>query len=156
VALRDRVPGVRVAVVGVGPDRDALVARAEALGVDGTVTFAGPSPDAADELAAADVVAMCSLWESGPLAVAEALLLGRPVVATPVGFVPELVEDGVSGRIVPVGDADALAAALAEVLGDPAVAGRLGAAGRLVAEEALGADRLAGEVAHVYDEVTRT
>ena len=154
--LRERVPGVRVAIVGEGPDRAALAALADELGVTGTVVLAGPSPDAADELAAADAVAMCSLWESGPLVVAEALQLGRPVVATPVGFVPELIEDGVSGRVVPVGDAGALAGALADMLADPAGASRLAAAGRLVAEEALGADRLAGEVARVYDEVTRT
>ena len=58
---------------------------------------------------AADVVAVPSVWESGPLVVAEAMELGRPVVATPVGFVPELVTDGETGRLVGPGDAGALA-----------------------------------------------
>ena len=74
--------------------------------------LAGPSADAAAALAAADVVAVPSVWESGPLVVAEAMELGRPVVTTPVGFAPELVDDGVTGRIVPVGDAAALAEAV--------------------------------------------
>jgi glycosyltransferase involved in cell wall biosynthesis len=126
------------------------------LGLEDVVVLAGPSPEAADELAAADVVAVPSLWESGPLVVAEALALGRPVVSTPVGFVPELIDDGESGRIVPVGDAEALASALGDVLCDPAAAEALGAAGRVAVDQRLGADRLVGAVADVYDEVTRT
>jgi glycosyltransferase involved in cell wall biosynthesis len=153
VPLRERVPGVRIAVVGEGPDQAALTDLAKELGVDDTVVLAGPSPDAADEQAAADVVAMCSLWESGPLVVAEALQLRRPVVATPVGFVPELIEDGVSGRIVPVGDAAALAAALGDVLADPAGAAALAAAGARSVDALLGADTLVGDVERTYDEV---
>ena len=65
----------------------------------------GPERQRSDELAVADVVAIPSVWESGPLVLAEALELGRPVVATPVGLVPEVVREGESGRIVPVGDA---------------------------------------------------
>lgn len=155
-ALRARVPDVRVVVVGEGPDHAALTALATELGVADTVLLAGPSPDAADELAAADVVAMCSRWESGPLAVAEALALGRPVVATPVGFVPELIDDGVSGRIVPVGDPPALAGALGDVLADPEGAARMAEAGRRAVGEALGPDRLVGDVVKVYETVTST
>ncbi len=122
----------------------------------GTVTFAGASPEAADELAAADVVAMCSLWESGPLVVAEALALGRPVVATPVGFVPEVIDDGVGGRIVPVGDPAALAAALGDVLADPVAAAGMAEAGRRAAAAVLAPDRLVGDVVKVYEDVTST
>lgn len=156
VTLRERMPDARVVVVGEGPDRAALTALAGDLGVTGAVLLAGPSPDAADELAAADVVAMCSLWESGPLVVAEALALGRPVVATPVGFVGELIDDGVSGRIVPVGDPSALAAALGDMLADPAGAARMAEAGRRAVGEALGPDRLVGDVVKVYETVTST
>ncbi|HLM65759.1 MAG TPA: glycosyltransferase family 4 protein [Acidimicrobiales bacterium] len=153
--LRERVPGVRVVVVGEGPDRAPLTDLIAELSLEDTVLLAGASDDAADELAAADVVAMCSLWESGPLVVAEALALGRPVVATPVGFVPELIEDGVSGRLVPVGDAFGLARALGDALADDrATAARMAAAGRASVQGVLGADRLVGDVAHVYDEVT--
>jgi glycosyltransferase involved in cell wall biosynthesis len=154
--LRDRVPGVRVVVVGEGPERAALAALTAELGLGETVSLAGQSPEAADELAAADVVAVSSRWESGPLVVAEALALGRPVVSTPVGFVPELIDDGVSGRIVPVGDPRALADALGDVLADPAGAARMAAAGRAVTAEVLGPDRLVGDVVKVYETVTTT
>jgi glycosyltransferase involved in cell wall biosynthesis len=152
--LRHGVPGVRFVVVGEGPDRAALAALVAELGLEGIVTLAGQSPEAADELAAADVVAMCSLWESGPLVVAEALALGRPVVATPVGFVPEVIDDGVSGRIVPVGDPAALAEALGDVLADPVGAARMAEAGRRAAAEVLGPDRLVGDVVTMYETVT--
>jgi glycosyltransferase involved in cell wall biosynthesis len=151
--LRSTRPELVVVVVGEGPDEAALQGLIGELDLDGTVRLIGPRPQAADEIAAADALVVSSLWESGPLVVAEALELGRPVVSTPVGFVPELIEDGTSGRLVPVGDAVALAKALGEVLADPAAAAAMGAAGQQAVRRELGAQRLAAEVAAVYDEV---
>ncbi len=148
--LRRRVPGVLVAVVGEGPLEATLRASISRAGLGDTVVLAGPSPHAVDELGAADVVAVPSRWESGPLVVAEAMQLGRPVVATPVGFVPDLIEDGRTGRIVPVGDAGALAAALAELLDRPEEAARIGAAGRARVADRLDPRRLVAAVADVY------
>jgi glycosyltransferase involved in cell wall biosynthesis len=118
--LRRRVAGLRWAVVGAGPLQGDLEAEVRRLGLDDVVVLTGARPSAADELAAADVVAVTSRWESGPLVVLEALALGRPVVATAVGLVPDVVGTG-DGRIVPVGDPAAMAAALSDVLagGDP-------------------------------------
>jgi glycosyltransferase involved in cell wall biosynthesis len=153
VLLRALVPDVRVLIVGEGPLEGALRAHIERRGVSDAVTLAGPSANAADEIAAADVVAITSIWESGPLVAAEALELARPVVSTPVGFVPELIEDGRTGRLVPTGDPVALASALADVLGDPVTAAVMGSAGRERARELLGARALVVAVAAVYDEV---
>lgn len=153
--LRDLVPGVCVAVVGAGPDEQALRGRIARLGLAGTVLLAGASPNAPDELAAADTVVCSSVWESGPLAVAEALALGRPVVSTPVGFVPELVVDGWSGRLVPVGSADALADAVAAVLTEPETAAGYGEHGRARVTDVLGPDRLVAAVEAVYRQVLR-
>lgn len=153
--LRSALPDLTVAVVGEGPDEAALRALVDELGLDGTVRLVGPRPQAADEIAAADAVVVSSLWESGPLVVAEALELGRPVVSTPVGFVPDLIDDGTSGRLVPVGDPTALAKALGEVLAEPEAAAALGAAGQQSVRQRLGAQRLVAEVAAVYDEVRR-
>ena len=103
---------VRVVIAGEGPLEGELRARLAALDLEGVVALVGQRPDAVDLLAAADVVVVTSSWESGPLVLAEAMTLGRPVVATPVGFAADLIDDGVTGWLVPVGDAAALADAL--------------------------------------------
>lgn len=127
-------PAVHVAIVGDGPERRALAARTRSLHLDGRVAFLGARDDAADFQAAADVVVQCSIWEGYGLAVSEALALARPVVATAVGPVPELVVDGRTGRLVPPSDPGALAAAIADLLADPEGARELGRAGaKLVA-----------------------
>ena len=120
--LRTSGIDLRVAIVGEGPLAGELTDQIRARGLEGTVLLAGPSDNAPDELAAADVVVIPSVWESGPLVLAESLVLSRPVVATPVGLVPEVIREGVSGRIVPIGDARALAAAVAALLADPVAA----------------------------------
>jgi glycosyltransferase involved in cell wall biosynthesis len=128
--LAARVPDVAVVLVGEGPLEDELRRRITTEGLADRVRLVGPTDDAGAALVAADVVAVPSVWESGPLVVAEAMALGRPVVATPVGFVPELIVDGQTGRLAPVGDAEALAGALGDVLLAPERAAALGAAGR--------------------------
>lgn len=148
--VRSAVPEVRAVVVGTGPDEAALWALLAELGLDDTVLLTGQSPNAADEMAAGDVVVVSSLWESGPLVVVEAMELGRPVVSTPVGFVPQLVDDGATGRLVPVGDASALGDAIAAVLQDPAQAEALGRAGQEAVRTRFDRQRLVTEIADVY------
>lgn len=106
-------------VIGEGAQQAELEATITQRGLDGRVVLAGPRHPATNELAAADVVVVPSLWESGPLVVLEALDLARPVVSTAVGLAPDVVEPGVSGHLVRPGDSAALAAAVTEVLGDP-------------------------------------
>jgi len=149
--LRSEVPDVRLAIVGEGPLLASLQANIERLGLGAAVVLAGPSPNAADEMAVADVVAVSSRWESGPLVVAEAMLLGRPVVATAVGWVPQLVLTGRTGRMVPPGDADALATALAATLHDPAGAASMAEDGRARVLSHLGVDALVDGVEAVYN-----
>jgi glycosyltransferase involved in cell wall biosynthesis len=153
--LRTTVPDVQVLIVGEGPERHDLEGEIAEAGLDQLVRLAGPVANSGDVLAAADVLAVPSAWESGPLVVAEAMALGRPVVATPVGFVPDLIDDGRTGRIVPIGDPPALAEALAAVLQDPVAAEALGAAGRRRVAEVLDPDRLVAEVEAVYRSVLR-
>lgn len=99
-------------VVGDGPVRDALERAADAAALSSRVRFAGFQGDVAPFLAAADALVMPSYREGMPMALIEAVVTGVPVVASAVGGVPELVADGVNGRLVPPGDAGALAAAL--------------------------------------------
>ena len=146
---------MRVVIAGEGPLEGDLQARLAALHLEGVVSLVGARPDAVDLLAAADVVVVASSWESGPLVLAEAMTLGRPVVTTPVGFATDLVDDGVTGRLVPVGDAAALAGALTAVLSDPGSAARMGAAGAGRVAAVLDRDNLVDEVAAVYHQVLR-
>jgi glycosyltransferase involved in cell wall biosynthesis len=117
--LRDDVVAV---VVGTGPSYDELVRRAHGLGVAPRVRWLGYRDDATEIVAAADVFVLTSVWEACSLAAQEAIALGVPVVSTEVGGMPELVTDRVSGRLVPSGDADAIARAVAEILGAPELA----------------------------------
>ncbi|MCU1486469.1 MAG: glycosyl transferase, group 1 [Actinomycetia bacterium] len=151
--LRHDVPGVRLLVVGEGPEGPAMRSRATSLGLDDVVTFAGRVHSAADELAAADVVVISSRWESGPLVLFEALQLGKPVVTTAVGAAPDVVTDRVSGRLVPPGDAEAFAAAVAEVLADPVAAAAMGEAGRVAVSGPGGPEAMVSATEAVYREV---
>ena len=139
--------------MGEGPLASELTALIHRKGLDATVALVGPSDNAPDELAVADVVAIPSVWESGPLVLAEALVLGRPVVATPVGLVPEVVREGESGRIVPVGDARALAAAISDLLADPAGAAAMAEAGRRAVGAGVGAEALVEATEALYREL---
>jgi glycosyltransferase involved in cell wall biosynthesis len=147
---------VRVAIVGEGPLAGELMAQIHAEGLDGRVLLAGPSDNAPDELAAADIVVIPSVWESGPLVLAEALLLCRPVVATPVGLVPEVIREGESGRIVPVGDARAMAAAVTALLQDPVAAARMAETGRAAVDEVWGAAALVEATEELYRDLRRS
>ncbi|HEY7875209.1 MAG TPA: glycosyltransferase family 4 protein [Actinomycetota bacterium] len=106
-----------LAIVGEGPLRAELESLAAGV-APGRVRLLGWRDDVADFVAAADAFCLSSVWEGVPLAAQEAILLGTPVVATRVGGMPELVADGESGRLVPGGDADALALSLDEVVSD--------------------------------------
>jgi glycosyltransferase involved in cell wall biosynthesis len=152
-SVREAVPTARFVVVGDGPQRAELEAEAASLGLGDALRFAGHRKNAANELQAADVVALSSLWEGSPLVVVEALRLGRPLVATAVGAVPAVVDDGVTGRLVPSRDPDALAAAIVELLRAPELARQLGQAGRELVERAFDPARLTAEVAEVYRRV---
>jgi glycosyltransferase involved in cell wall biosynthesis len=126
------LPGTPFAalVVGDGPDRAEVEAEVRAAGLDGAVELAGERRDVPELLADADVLVLASRSEGAPLSILEAMAAGLPVVASAVGGVPELVDDGTTGLLVPPGDPAALADALRRVLTDPALRARMGAAGR--------------------------
>ncbi|MDA0563800.1 glycosyltransferase family 4 protein [Streptomonospora sp. S1-112] len=158
-AARAALPRLRVVVVGPdGPSDYARHVRAEArrLGLADTVVFAGPHPPdtMARVLARADAVVAPSLTEGFGLAVAEAMGLGRPVVAAAVGGLADMVTDGRDGLLVPPGDVGALAAALVRLAGDPDLAARLGAAARRTVLRRYTVVRMAAQTAAVYDRLT--
>jgi len=113
---------VVVAIAGDGPQRAALASLIEERGVD--VRLLGDRSDIADLLQVADVVAMPSRWEGWPLAAGEVLAAGRPLVASAVGGLPELVGD--AAKLVPPEDETALAAAIMRFLDNAELAGEYG------------------------------
>jgi glycosyltransferase involved in cell wall biosynthesis len=128
--LRRELPDLRVLIAGSGDQRDELDRLAGELGAGDAVTLLGIRSDVPDLLAAADVAALSSDYEGSPLAVMEYMDAALPVVATRVGGVPDLIEDGVNGLLVPPRDPSALAAALGRVLRDRAAAAEMGRRGR--------------------------
>lgn len=139
----------RLVIVGDGPIRHDLEQKIAQLGVSDTVSM--PGSVGQDELpsyfAAADVFCMASFAEGIPVVLMEAMATGLPVVATWIAGIPELVEDGSTGLLVPPGRADLLAAALVSLSEDPELRSRLGIAGRAKIEQDFDAQRCGAEVA---------
>lgn len=123
-------PDTQFLVVGDGPLRQELEKLAAALGISARVRFTGYYPEIADIYAVTDIVCLPSLMEGMGLVLIEAMAFGRPVVASRVGGIPEVVEDKVTGLLVPPADADRLADALLTLLQDPSQAALLGKNGR--------------------------
>jgi glycosyltransferase involved in cell wall biosynthesis len=146
-------PDVRVALVGEDVEfQGAFRAELEAA-ADGRAIFTGYRADARAIIAAADIFVLPSWIEGQPLVVLEAMAEARPIVATAVGGIPELVEDGISGVLVPARNAPALAAALADLLTDAPRARALGVAARRRAEERFSIASSAARVLAVYAEI---
>lgn len=121
---------IRLTVLGDGPLRSELEGDVRRLGLDGAVELPGEVDDVRARLAAFDVFALSSRSEGLPISLLEASAAGLPVVASRVGGVPEVVDDGVSGFLVPAGDAGALAERLDALCDDVELRARLGRAGR--------------------------
>ena len=125
-----RFADVRVMLYGEGPEEERLRSAARRLGVSRLVVFAGVTEEVAQGIASSSALVLPSLWEGFPNAVLEAMACARPVVATRLPGMAELIQDGRTGLLVPPGDAGALAAALIRVLADPREAAAMGRRGR--------------------------
>lgn len=147
-ALRGSQPSLRWVVAGDGPERTALEQRARDLGVHDTVRFLGHVDAVAPLLADATIVVSASASEGLGSTLIDAMALGKPIVATAVGGVPELLSPD-AGLLVPPHDPAALTAAIAKVLADPDQAAALGRRARHAAAR-YGIDRMAERTAEVY------
>ncbi|MDQ2949413.1 MAG: glycosyltransferase [Acidobacteriota bacterium] len=129
-----RNPHCKLLLAGDGDLRKDIELQGRRLGIDSQIRFLGRRSDVAEILSAADVFVLASLWEGNPLSVMEAMASGLPVIATTVGAVPELVENGVHGWLVPPGDSPALTEAMLRMI-DPEKRRRMGGAAALRAKE---------------------
>lgn len=144
--LLSRYPTAKLVIVGEGPDRASLEALAQQLQIAPNVVFAGAQNDVAPFYLLADVIAIPSHSEPFGIVAIEAMASGRPVVASKVGGLADTVLDGQTGRLVPPGNAPAMAEALAWVLQSPEHVHRLGAAGQARAVNDYSEDRLASSL----------
>ncbi|MBN2432594.1 MAG: glycosyltransferase family 4 protein [Acidobacteria bacterium] len=150
-AVRARVPAARLLVAGDGPLRARLEQQAVDLSLTGSVIFLGQVADIRDVLASLDVLVLPSRKEGLGVSILEGMAMGVPVVASAVGGIPDAVRDGVNGFLVPPEEPAALAERLADVLTDPALAGRFGRAGR----EIVCAEFTVEQMGRRYEELYR-
>jgi glycosyltransferase involved in cell wall biosynthesis len=143
----------RVVMLGSGPLHDDVIRRARDLGLAGALECPGPVEGTGPWMASADALVLTSRSEGTPIAILEAQVLGKTVVATSVGGVPDLVRDGVDGLLVPPGDVLAMGAAIDRVASDAALRERLGAAAATRSRALYDGARLCRETAELYESV---
>jgi N-acetyl-alpha-D-glucosaminyl L-malate synthase BshA len=148
--LATRGKEANLTLVGDGPDQGACRLLARELGIAERVRFLGERDALPELLAPANVFVLTSSEESFGLSALEAMSCGTPVVATRVGGVGEVVDDGSSGLLSPPEDLEGFAANLALVLFDPARAERMGRAARRTAEERFARDKVVGRYENLY------
>jgi glycosyltransferase involved in cell wall biosynthesis len=148
--LRPRVPDLHVDIVGDGPERARLEERARTRGVADAITFWGHQEDVGERLSAADLFVLPSRSEAFPNALLEAMASGLPAVATRVGGMQELVDDGRTGCLVPPDDPAALAEALGHLMAHGELAVRLGANAREQVRQRYSFDRMIGAFEALY------
>lgn len=148
--LRERHGDACLCLVGDGPERERLERRAHELGIMRHCLFLGYQSDVAPFYAAFDVLLLPSANEGTPVSAIEALAAGRPVVATRVGGVPDVVRDGEDGFLVEPGDLEALAERLALLAAEPERRRQMGDRGRRRVLARYGVERLVDDVDRLY------
>jgi glycosyltransferase involved in cell wall biosynthesis len=152
IVLR-KIPAIQFVLVGEGPDRPRYMEGARQAGIADHVTWTGlvDDPLADGVYAAADIVCQASRWqEAFGWVIAEGMACCKPVVATRVGGIPEVVQDGVTGFLVPHANPQALADKLLVLLADPGLRQRMGCAGRAAVETRFNLKRTTAELISLY------
>jgi len=147
-------PGARLVLVGNGPERHKIERLVDQLDIRRNVQFTGYRSDVPNLLRCSDIVVLCSETESTPLTLLEGMSCGLPVVATDVGGIPEIVDDGVNGFLVPLKHPEAIAERILELNADPGLRKRLGDAARGTVMERYTVDKIVGQYTEVYEEIT--
>jgi glycosyltransferase involved in cell wall biosynthesis len=144
---------IHLVLVGDGELRDEIAALARRLGIGARTSLLGHREDSAQLAAAFDVAVLASLSEGLPNAVMEAMAAGAPVVATAVGGVPELIENGGTGFLVPPANSEALAERIEYALSQADRTGLIAMRGRQFIIERFGVERMVAAVERLYDEI---
>ncbi len=147
------LPAIRVLVVGSGPNELMLKAQATALGVADRITFAGHRDDVPHLLTASDLFVLPTLRDSLPTVIIEAMAAGTPVVASDVDGVAEMIEDGVTGLLVPPSNPSKLADACLRLLNQPNLSSSIAHAARRAADQRFDIDVHIRRVTEIYEEL---
>lgn len=148
-----RKTDARLVMVGDGSERTNAVHRASVLGVDGRCTFVGKQPRIVDYLCAADVLLLPSEQESFGLAALEAMACEVPVIASRVGGVPEVVDDGITGFLSSVGDVEKMASDAARLLTDEKLRREMGRRARESATSRYSTDKIIPQYIEFYQQI---
>ncbi len=154
--LKKHFPSVECIIIGDGGEQPALLGRIRELGLEHCVHLIGFRQDVPALLAILDVVVIPSFEEGIPQSLTQALAMERPVVASAVGGVPEVVQDGLSGLLVPPRDPEILAEKIASLLSDPIAAIRMGKIGRQVIHERFSMDHMLTQTELVYRQLIQS
>jgi len=146
------VPKAHLLIVGEGSQREALEAQVKALGIGKSVTFTGRRDDVPAVTAALDVAVLPSYREAQGLSILEAMALSRPVVASAVGGIPEMIEHGRTGLLVPPREPAALAAAIVRLLTDHPYADTLAKAAQNLVHDRFCVELMVRAIETIYDE----
>ncbi|MBU7008216.1 glycosyltransferase [Phosphitispora fastidiosa] len=149
-------PDLALLVVGSGLERQRLEQAAEGLGIKDKVIFTGFRSDVPEVIAALDFLVLSSQSEGLGLIVMEAMAMQKPVLATRVGGIPEVVTSGQDGLLVPPGDSEALAQGIKTLVGNRELASQLAAAARLTIEAKFTAEKMGADTAALYQKMTET
>lgn len=153
IAAAAQTTGVRFVIAGDGPERASLEALARDLGVDDRVYFLGFREDIAELLAVCDLFVLPSLYEGLPLAVLEAMAAEKPVIASAIGGMDEVIQHGRTGLLVKPADPTALAWAIRALLVNPEWAGQLARTARTHVAHEFSTEVMARRVVEIYDEL---
>ena len=148
-------PDAYLLVVGEGSRLESLQEQARELGIAERVVFTGRRDDIPAVTAALDIAVLPSYREAQGLTILEAMALSRPVIASNVGGIPEMIDDGVTGILVPPHDADALSTAIGRLLRDHQLADTLGRAGHDLAHDRFCIEGMVSSIQEIYDEGAR-
>jgi N-acetyl-alpha-D-glucosaminyl L-malate synthase BshA len=146
-------PGVRLMLVGDGPERHGIERLIDRLDLRGNVLLTGYRSDVPNLLRCSDIVVLCSETESAPLTLLEGMSCGLPVIATSVGGIPEIVDDGVNGFLVPPKHPEAIAEKILELNANGELRTRLGEAARRTVLERYTADKVVRQYEETYEKV---
>lgn len=149
-------PRAKFLIVGDGPDRPMLEALARELGVAESVEFAGYRPEPSSMIQGMDVVVIPSIYDPFPLVTLEVMALGRAIVGSAVGGIPEAVQDGETGVLVPPREPAAIAAVLINLLDHPQLVSEMGAAGRRRAKREFSPATITAQYADLYRRLLST